>query len=96
MYNDFMSIEALATFAGLTAAVSVIVQFTKSIFKKKFGDSVVRIYTFIIAIILTFLFARTGKGIESIALTVINAVLIAIASMGGYEVISDPKAIKSK
>ena len=34
MYNDFMTIEVLATFAGLVAAVSIIVQFTKSIVKK--------------------------------------------------------------
>ena len=33
MMNDFMSLELLATFAGLVAAVSLIVQFTKSIIK---------------------------------------------------------------
>ena len=96
MYNDFMTIEVLATFAGLVAAVSIIVQFTKSIVKKNFGDSAVRLYAFIIALILTFIFARAGTGIEGRVLTIINAVLVSIAAMGGYEIIADPKAEKSK
>ncbi len=96
MYNDFMNIEILATFAGLVAAVSIIVQFTKSIVKKNFGDSAVRLYAFIIALILTFIFARAGTGIEGIVLTIINAILVSIAAMGGYEVFADPKAEKEK
>lgn len=96
MYNEFMTMELLATFAGLVAAVSIIVQFTKSIIKKNFGDGAVRLYAFIIALVLTFIFARAGQGIEGIVLTIINAILISIAAMGGYEVIADPKAEKTK
>lgn len=96
MYNDFMTIEVLATFAGLVAAVSIIVQFTKSIVKKQFGDSAVRLYAFIIALILTFIFARAGTGIEGIVLTIINSILITVASSGTYEIIADPKAEKEK
>lgn len=91
-----MTVETLTTFAGLVTAVSVIVQFTKSIIKKNFGDSWVRLYTFLIALILTFLFAKNGTSIEEITLTIINAILISIASMGGYEIVADPKAEKSK
>lgn len=96
MYNEFMTMEMLATFAGLVAAVAIIVQFTKSIVKKQFGDSAVRLYAFIIALVLTFIFARCGTGIEGIVLTVINAILVSISAMGGYEVIADPKAEKKK
>ncbi|WP_352419410.1 hypothetical protein [Proteiniborus sp.] len=96
MYNNFMSSETLGTFAGLVAAVSIIVQFTKSIVKNKFGDAYVRLYTFAIALILTFIFARLGQGIQGIALTVVNAILVSIASIGSYEIISDPKARKRK
>ena len=78
------------------AAVSLIVQFTKSIVKKKFGDFMVRIYTLAISLILTFIFARSGGGIEGITLTIINSILITITSMGAYEMIVDPKAEKSK
>lgn len=96
MYNDFITMETLATFAGLVAAVSIIVQFTKSLVKNRYGDAAVRVYTFIIALILTFIFARSGTGIEGIILTIINSIIVAIAAMGGYEVIADPKAEKKK
>ena len=88
--------DILTTFAGLTGAVMLIVQFTKSIVKNKFGDSFVRLYSFIIALILTFIFARQGNQAQDIILTIINAILITISSMGGYEMITDPKAKKSK
>jgi len=92
--NDFMTPETLATFAGLTAAVAIIVQFTKSLVKKQFGDYAVRIYAFIISLVLTFIFAPVGYDVQGIALTIVNAILVTLAAMGGYEVIVDPKAEK--
>ena len=94
--NEFMNYETLATFSGLAAAVAIIVQFTKSIIKRQFADYAIRIYAFIIALVLTFIFARNGEGIEGIALTVINAILVTLAALGGYEVIADPFAEKEK
>jgi hypothetical protein len=94
--NDFMTVETLSTFAGLVAAVSIIVQFTKPLIKKNFIDGAVRIYTFVISLILTFVFARTGQGLQGILLTVINSILIAMSAMGAYETIADPKAEKEK
>lgn len=94
--NEFMTPETLATFAGLTAAVGLIVQFTKSIVKKQFGDASVRLYAFIVALALTFIFAPAGTGIQGIILTVINSILVATSAMGGYEIITDPKAEKKK
>lgn len=94
MFNELMTGDMLATFVGLTAAVTVIVQFTKSIVKKRFGDHVVRIYAFVMALILTFIFARSSTGIKSIVLVIINSLIITTASMGGYEVLSDPLAQK--
>lgn len=94
MFEDFMTSEILTTFAGLTTAVIVIVQFTKSLVKKKFGDSFVRLYAFIVSLILTFIFVKKGDGVQGIILTIINAIMITIASMGGYELIADPMAQK--
>lgn len=94
MFDDFMSADILRTFVGLTTAVTVIVQFTKSIVKKRFGDSVVRLYAFIVALALTLVFARSSDGIQGIALSIVNALMITAASMGGYEVLSDPRAQK--
>ncbi len=54
MYNDFMTPDILTTFVGLVLATNLIVQFTKSIVKRQFGDGFVRLYAFIIALILTF------------------------------------------
>lgn len=64
MCNDFMTIEVLATSMELMAAVSIIVQFNKSIVKKQFEGSVIRLYVFIILLILTFIFVRAGQGIH--------------------------------
>lgn len=94
--NEFMTLETLATFAGLVTAVALIVQFTKSLIKKKFNDAYVRVYALVVSLILTFIFAGEGYSIDGIVLTVINAVIVTIAAMGGYEIISDPTALKHK
>ena len=94
MFNNFMSMEILTTFAGLTGAVMLIVQFTKSIVKNKLGDSFVRLYSFLIALILTIVFARQGNQIQDIILAIINSIMITMASAGGYEIITDPMAKK--
>lgn len=96
MYNDFITSEVLATFTGLVVATSVVVQFTKFVVKKWFKDSGVRIYTFIVSLLLSFIFAKSGEGAQGIVLTVINAILVSFAAMGGYEVVSDPRAEKTK
>lgn len=94
MFNDFMSMETLTTFAGLTGAVMLIVQFTKSIVKNNLGDSFVRLYSFLIALILTFVFARQGNQVQDIILSIINSIMITMTSMGGYEMLTDPMAKK--
>lgn len=94
MFNDFMTLDVLTTFAGLTATTMLIVQFTKFLVKRKFGDSYVRIYSFIIALILTFIFASRGSNVQGIIMTIINAIIITIAATGGYEIITDPMARK--
>ena len=96
MFNDFMTLDVLTTFAGLTATTMLIVQFTKFLIKNRFGDSYVRLYGFLIALILTFVFARQGENAQGIIMTIINAIMITVAAMGGYEMITDPFARKSK
>ena len=94
MFNDFMDASILTTFVGLVTAVTVIVQFTKGLVKRKFGDSIVRIYVFIISLILITIFSKGGFKIENIIISIINAMMVTIASMGGYEILSDPFAEK--
>lgn len=95
--NEFLTVEFLATFAGLIAATILVVQFTKSIVKDRFGDSAVRVYTFIVAIMLSFIFtANKEPTIQDIVLTILNSMIITIAAMGGYELAVDPLAKKIK
>lgn len=94
MYNELMSADTLTSFVGLVAGTSLIVQFTKSFIKKQFGDVYVRFYTFIVALILITIFGDTGSGIEGVLLKLINAMMVTISAMGGYEVLSDPMAKK--
>ena len=96
MFEDFMDANILTTFSGLVTAVIVIVQFTKPFVKKKFKDSAVRIYTFLVALLLTLIFHKEGLTPSGIILTLVNAVMITVASMGGYEVLSDPMATAIK
>jgi len=96
MYDDFMTPDILTTFVGLVLATNLIVQFTKSIVKRQFGDSFVRLYAFIIALILTFFFSKIGEGFQGIIITILNAILITMAALGGYEMIADPMAQKKK
>ena len=92
--NDFFTLELLATFAGITTVTSLIVQFTKGLVKKQFDDYVVRIYAFIVALVLNFIFAPAGSGVQGVALTVLNSVLVTLTAMGGYEAFTDPFAKK--
>lgn len=94
MISDFLTADLLKTFWGLIASTVLVVQFTKPLVKDKFTDGVVRIYTFIIALVLTFIFAKQGTGIEGIVLTVLNAITVSIGAMGSYEIIVDPLAEK--
>lgn len=94
MFNDFMTLDVLTTFAGLTATTMLIVQFTKFLIKNRFGDSYVRLYSFLVALILTFVFARQGENTQGIIMNIINAIMITIAAMGGYEMLTDPLAKK--
>ncbi len=94
--NDFLTADLLTTFWGLIAGTVLVVQFTKPLVKDRFSDVAVRVYTFIISLILTFVFAKQGTGIQDIILTVLNAITVSIGAMGSYEIIVDPFAEKEK
>jgi hypothetical protein len=94
--GDFITGEMLTTFWGLVAATALIVQFTKPLVKERFTDVAVRIYAFIIALVLTFVFAYQGNGVQGVILTILNAMTVSIGAMGTYEIIVDPYAEKKK
>ena len=104
MPSDFITIDYVTTFSGMVLALGLIVQFTKSIVKKVFSDQAVRIYTFVWAIVLV-LAMYWSKGMLTVEvkdifitllLVLINAIIVTLAAMGGYEVLTDPRATKQK
>lgn len=104
MPSDFISIDYLATFAGMVVVLGLIVQFTKGLIKRTFEDHIVRAYTFGCALVLVLLvywhqglFDAASREIAiTILLALINAIIVTLAAMGGYEVLADPKATKAK
>lgn len=104
MPSDFISIEYLGTFAGMVVILGLIVQFSKGLIKRTFEDYVVRTYTFAWAFVLVILvywhqglLDAAGREIAiTILLALINAIIVTLAALGGYEVLTDPKAAKTK
>ena len=94
MFDDFMTPETLTTFIGLVAATSLIVQFTKPLLKRRLPDVFIRVYVFLVALILTFIFGEAKFNLQSIVLNIINAMIITTSAMGGYEALSDPLSKK--
>ena len=85
--NEYITLNYLATFAGMVVVVNLIVQFLKPLI-----DSVKKIHTrylvWVIAIILSVTVqAITGAfTAETITLLILNSVLITLTAMGTYEV----------
>lgn len=102
--SEFMTVEYLATFAGMIVALGLIVQFTKSVVKRTFTDQLVRLYTFIWACVLVgIVYWNQGQFNCSsselamvVLLALVNAIIITLAAMGGYEAIADPRAYKQR
>ena len=85
--TDPFSWEQLATIAGATLATLLIVQLLKLPLDKVWRLPT-RIVAYAIALIILLLATMftTGLTVENAALSVINAVIVALAAMGAYEV----------
>lgn len=94
--ENYLSAQELGTFAGITIATNVVVQFTKGILKRRCKDYVIRIYTFVVAFVLSFIFIQHQNTLKDIILLILNSILISMASFGNYEVIKDTYAKRSK
>ena len=80
--------EYLATIAGATVATMLIVQLLKLPMDKVWKIPT-RIVVYLIALIISLLATAftTGITVENGLLTAVNAVIVALAAMGGYEVL---------
>lgn len=104
MVHDFLNVQYITTFSGTVLAVALIVQFTKSLVKRMFSDRAVRVYAFIWALIFVVA-VNLYQGSYAVGpaelplkilLTVVNAIIVTLAAIGGYEVVTDPNAEKQK
>lgn len=85
--NEYLTWEFLGTFAGATAATTLIVQFLKLQVDKIWKVPTRFFVYFIAAVILFGIQIATGTlTIDRILLTLLNAVVVSMAAMGTYEV----------
>ena len=91
--NDFVTFDILATFAGMSLVVGLLVQFSKGLFT--FSDRGIQLYAYVWSLILVSavyinqgLFKGSwGEWYLILLLAVINAAVVALAAIGGYEVL---------
>ena len=89
--NDFFTGTMLATYAGATLATTLITQLIKGIgFLKDVPTRATAYAVALIVLVVATIF--TGDvTVSSIALCVINAVVVALAANGGYDAVSTKK-----
>lgn len=85
--DEPMTWAYLATIAGATAATLLIVQFLKVPLDKVWKIPT-RAFVYVIALLLllTGTYFTTGLTVEAALLTAVNAVIVALAAYGSYEV----------
>ena len=87
MPTEPFSWEYLATIAGATVATMLIVQLLKLPLDKVWKIPT-RIIVYVIALIISLLATQftVGLTLQNGLLTAVNAVIVALAAMGGYEI----------
>ena len=81
--NELMNWANLGTMAGATAAVLIIVQYVKPLIPKLDTRVMALILSVIVLEVAT---AISGGSIQAYAIAVLNAVIVASAAIGSYEV----------
>lgn len=99
MPDNFLTWPNLATFGGAVAAVVFLVQFLKvplDKLKKVPTRIVVYLVSFVV-LLAAKLFTDPAFSLETVALSAVNAVLVALSAMSLYEqTIAEPEASKNK
>ena len=93
MPTEFITVQSLATYAGLVAAVFVIVAWCKP-WIKPYGDIWIRPLALAVALVLQFFVLLVTKTmtVESVGLAVINSFLVSVGASGIHEIQKDPAA----
>lgn len=99
MPEELFTIDTLKTYGGMLLAVTITVQFIKGFFKDNGApDWVVRLIAFGVSLLVQayVLYVTGNVNVEASGLAILNAVLVTLASIGTYETIADPLAVKKK
>ena len=84
LFESFVTWQSLTGFGGCLAMVILLTQFTKAF---RIPTQLLS-YIWAVLILLLGTAFTSGLDVESAALSLFNAVIISIASNGGYEVIT--------
>ena len=87
MINNFFSWETLSTISGSTVFVSLFVQFTKGLTDKLPFHLDTKLYVYLVSL-FTLVSANLftiGFSLEAVVLAIFNALLVAMAAIGGYD-----------
>ncbi len=87
--NEFFTWDFFLTFAGATAAVTVVTQFLKFLLGDKLHDNITRLASFIVALVILELAALfTGTLTASVAvISVFNAMAVTLTANGGFDLV---------
>lgn len=84
--DEFFTWQTLATFAGASAAVAIITQFLKNVFKKLPTQWLSYIISVIILYAATYF--SSGLTASSAAIIPLNAILVSLAANGTYSAVT--------
>ena len=90
MESTYFSWEDLITPAAASAAVLLIVQFTKAPVDKLLGKIPTRLFVLVLSLLIVLgaqAFGGDGLSWQNLPLALINSVVVAAAAMGEYELI---------
>ena len=90
MLDNYVTWEVLASFAGATTITAVLTQLLKDS-AYKYLKIPVRLLSYLIAlvVILLSLFFTTGLNASVVVLSVFNALIVSLASNGGYDLLKN-------
>lgn len=82
-FNDFLSVDYVASYLGSIVVIMLVTQFVKEL--PWIVKLPTRYLVFLIALGHLLVFVRPAYTVEAIALTLINALLLTLTATGGYD-----------
>ena len=91
--QEYFTWEMLATYTGAILAVSLITQFVKNIRFIRRIPTRITAYVAAVLVMIAALFFTGKLTIANVGLTIINAVIVALAANGTHDALSEPVGV---